>query len=342
MPVELNTPNLVREHLALVHEVGTRKRGGVSEYDDILADVGGIILIRQAKSRRLDAGKADLMTMRTIHLTINSKITFRSVIGVLHTAADVLGVGDCIPDSPATEALEKLRSTWTLQKSVPYMADAADAHLQEEIMTKRGSTFCGLGFETDESPPCGRRFAGLRFQITIAYLCFVPPEQEWKNWTETAPVRTEAVLCDIVNAPAKDGVTVSKIVAMQLSRLGCTLADIVSGTSDGGGENEGRTGAHALIEDHNPLYVRRRGLEHLSWNFCSAGIAAAGQLCKDLKALGTYLSEGVTWQRLKEIATTSVERGGPFHSKHTCVLTVNSELSAILWLRLSSLLLSVC
>ena len=317
MPVELNTPNLVREHLSLVHEASIRKRGATSEYDDVLADVGGIIVIRPRKSHRVDTAKADLMTMKTIVLTISSKISFRSIVGVVHSVAHLLRVDDCIPDSPATEAFEHLRSTWTLQKSVPFLADAADAHLQAEVMAKRGSTFCGLGFETDESPPCGRRFAGLRFQITIAYLCFVPPEQEWKDWTESAPVRTEAVLCDIINAPAKDGATVSKIVAMQLGRLGCNLADIVSGTSDGGGENEGRMGVHALIEDHNPLYVRRRGLEHLSWNFCSAGIAAAGQLCKDLKSLNTYLTEGVTWQRLKEIAVCSVERGGHFQMQHT-------------------------
>ena len=113
-----------------------------------------------------------------------------------------------------------------------------------------------------ESPPSGPRWAGLRFQITYVYAVFIPETRGWEDdtWNKKAPVTVQRHLCDIVHAPAKDGATVSKIVLLQLERLGCSLADIVSGSTDGGGENEGVQGVHALMEGHNPLYVRRMGV----------------------------------------------------------------------------------
>lgn len=144
------------------------------------------------------------------------------------------------------------------------------------------------------------------------YVSFIAPIGDWEDaqWDARAPIRNVPHLCDIINAPAKDGATVTKIIGMQLQRIGCSLADLVSGSTDGGGENEGKDGVHAHIEEHCPLYVRRRGLEHLSWNFCSAGLNASGDLCTGYRDLCTYLREGITWHRLQEIATSPGRLGG--------------------------------
>ena len=198
-------------------------------------------------------------------------------------------------------------------RSAPWLCDAVEAHLKHRLADAReNGSFVGCGFETDESPPSGPKWAGLRFQISIAYFGFIPPADEWDRpeWSEQPPIKCIRHLCDIINAPGKDGATVAKIVTMQLARMGCSLADVVSGSTDGGGENEGCQGAHGLIEEYSPLYVRRRGLEHLSWNFCSAGLAASGDMCKHMRQLSAYLRDGVTWQRLKDIAVTTPAQGG--------------------------------
>ena len=254
--------------------------------------------------------------MKTVVMTVKVKLALKNVEACLHSAAELFDADSVIEThSPTVTALNDLCSATVLATAVQLVPDAIEAHLMDRIAESRGSSFLGIGFETDESPPCGRILAGLRFQITIAYVCFALPEVDWAKAAEP-PIQSEAYLCDILNAPNKDGATVAKIVAQQLGRIGCTLADIVSGTSDGGGENEGRFGVHALLEDHSPMYVRRRGLEHLSWNFCSAGLAAADPIGRTLKHLVAYLREGVTWHRLKEIATSSVARQG-FH--HCCI-----------------------
>ena len=59
-----------------------------------------------------------------------------------------------------------------------------------------------------------------------------------------------------------------------------------------------------------PDYVRRRGLEHISWTKCKAGLSEAGQVAADLETICTHLHTGVTWRRLHSIATAPVAQGG--------------------------------
>ena len=56
----------------------------------------------------------------------------------------------------------------------------------------------------------------------------------------------------------------SRIVEKQLGRLGLSCFDVVPGTGDGGGENEGQQGVRAYFENLNPGYVRRRCLPHIA------------------------------------------------------------------------------
>ena len=95
-----------------------------------------------------------------------------------------------------------------------------------------------------------------------------------------------------------------------MERVGCTLFDLCSGATDGGGENVGWGGLHNAMEKENATYVRRRGLEHISWNGCMAGLSVIGDFTKSYRGIISYLHQGGTWKRLQDIATTPVEDGG--------------------------------
>ena len=132
------------------------------------------------------------------------------------------------------------------------------------------------------------------------------PVDQWERRDEPPILRTSC-LADICHCPGKRGVDVSRILEKQLGRVGLNCFDVVSCTGDGGGENEGQQGIHAHFENLSPGYVRRRCLPHIAWRTCDQAIKASGL---DLKALAAYLFEGVTWNRLKDIATTSPAQGG--------------------------------
>ena len=79
-----------------------------------------------------------------------------------------------------------------------------------------------------------------------------------------------------------------------------------AGTGDGGGENEGHLGVHAHFENLNPGYVRHRCLPHISWRTSDVAIRTSAL---NYRSFAAYLNEGITWSKLQEIATTSVEQG---------------------------------
>ena len=180
-------------------------------------------------------------------------------------------------------------------------------HKPSEILP---GTFHGLGLETDESTPFGNRWTGYRFQVTIMHVPIIRPIVEWEASDDSHPVTVLRVLLDICHAPTKDGRGLVSILEKQLQRLGCTLADVASGSTDGGGENVGKEGMHSHFESLGQGYVRRRGLEHLSWRVCDAGLAEAAPLVEQYNAPCRYLHDGIAWTRLKSIATLPVDAGG--------------------------------
>ena len=72
------------------------------------------------------------------------------------------------------------------------------------------------------------------------------------------------MLADIMHCAGKKGKDLSLILARQLSRVGLNSYDVVAGTGDGGGENEGSSGIHSHFENLSPGYVRHRCLPHIA------------------------------------------------------------------------------
>ena len=101
---------------------------------------------------------------------------------------------------------------------------------------------------------------------------------------------------------------VSRVVEKQLARVGLNSFDVVAGTGDGGGENEGSHGIHRHFEDLCPGYVRHRCLPHIAWRTADMAIKASNL---EYKHLAAYLVDGTTWTRLREIACRGCWRRGP-------------------------------
>ena len=159
---------------------------------------------------------------------------------------------------------------------------------------------------TDESPPKQPRFRGLRFQITVLYLGRFLPVSSWET-SASPPIECTSTLADLMHCPGKKGTDVSRILDAQLGRLGLSAYDVVAATGDGGGENEGSSGIHSYFEHLCPGYVRHRCLPHIAWRTGDMAIRTSGI---EYKAMCAYLTEGITWTRLREIAVRAPVDGG--------------------------------
>lgn len=177
---------------------------------------------------------------------------------------------------------------------------------------ERDISFFGAAFASDESPPNGNRFAGLRFQVTWAYILWFLPEARWEDpaFDDAYPFIRESKLCDVVHCSSKLGPHVLHVICQQLERIGIFKDDLVNGVGDGGGENEGTQGVHRLLEINTPSYCRRRCLPHFAWRTFAAGTAEMEPHFAKMSALNSYLRRGVTWSRLKAIAIKSEVEGG--------------------------------
>ena len=198
----------------------------------------------------------------------------------------------------------------TLGRHCLVLDQALDEVVKARLQKARGVSFFGCGVASDESPPSQDRFAGFRFQITYVYCPMFDDDSLWEL-AERPPVRRDKYLGDIAHCPGKDGPAVTAVIEKQLRRIGLNLTDIVSGTGDGGGENERMSGVHASLEEiGDGSYVRRRCLGHLAWRAADAGINEMGAWAKQTTSLSTYLHEGITFRRLKSIACQPIATGG--------------------------------
>ena len=144
------------------------------------------------------------------------------------------------------------------------------------------------------------------------YLPFIKPVHEWDNaeHAESYPLTVKKLCCDIMHVGQKTGAATYDVILKQLDRIGLTEFDIVGGVGDGGGENEGTQGVHALFEDVQGTYVRRRCGPHFAWRTFAAGTNAMGDDYQKGLALNNYLRDGVTWTRLQSIAVQPLHENG--------------------------------
>ena len=251
---------------------------------------------------------AEMMTQKSqeVMFLIKNRLSSTRFVNTMVDAATL------IKDISGTSGQESdlqsmLHSRFTLHRHLLLLDAALDRCTSDRVMNLREQErFAGCALSTDESPPGQPRFRGLRFQITVMYWGTFPAVCEWESFSGP-PIIVHTILGDIMHCPGKKGLHVSRVVEKQLARVGLNCFDVVSGTGDGGGENEGSSGVHAYFENLNPSYVRRRCLPHISWRTADMAIRSSGL---DYKALAAYFVEGSTWSRLREIAIRDPRDGG--------------------------------
>ena len=267
---------------------------------------------RPAKKMRRDAqSKQEAMRAKTAQVLFmleNRLAGTRVYSTILSANALAQSLSSSSSITCPTEELDDLLVTrTTLNKHMLLLDGALDRCMAEKLLSQReAGTFAGVALATDESPPKQPRFRSLRFQITVFYLGTFKDLMHW-DASPAPPIDRRTCLADLAHCPGKTGVDVSRIIEKQLARLGLNSFDVVSGTGDGGGENEGHQGVHAYFENLQPGYVRRRCLPHIAWRTCDVAIRTSGI---EYKAIAGYLVEGVTWGRLRQLATVNRADGG--------------------------------
>ena len=266
------------------------------------------------KARKDQESIAETMKNKTAQVLfmIENKVAASRVHATVTAAGELLQTlastsssssGSSEPFQGADELVQKT----TLARHLLLLDGALDRCASDKLLSLRESGgFAGVAVVTDESPPSQPRFRGLRFQISVFYWGTYLDLAKW-NSCEDPPIIRSTCLADIMHCPGKKGVDVSRVIEKQLARLGLNCFDVTAGTGDGGGENEGQSGVHAYFENLNPGYVRRRCIPHIAWRTCDLAIRSSGL---DYRALAAYFVEGITWSRLRELATREPADGG--------------------------------
>ena len=258
---------------------------------------------------------SESMQMTRQHKTEQLQFLLTNKVGVRRASATVKGAVElasslCEWDLDLQALENALASRFSLTKHMLLLDGALDRLAAEDIASRReAGMFAGAVIATDESPPSQPRFAGLRFQITMVYFGVFQPIEEWEASADP-PITSKMLVADIVHCSSKRGEEVADVLDKQISRFGLSRADVVGGVGDGGGENEGKSGVHASFEKENPSYVRRRCLPHLAWRVADAAINASDTEGVSIKTLAAHFADGVTWQRLRVIATKGKVDGG--------------------------------
>ena len=272
--------------------------------------------VRPLKFQKTSRAKEQILSNKTkqVLFAIRNNVVnkyLNDTVKDAHSLVGSLSTGDAGPDRThqldASSRLNELYCSEALRQHRIMLDGAVDRDTAERVAQAREEgSFVGVAFATDESPPKQPRFRGLRFQISLFYLGTFKPMSMWDS-CEHPPINRTEVLADIINCPGKKGADVGKMLEMQLSRLGMNSFDVLAGTGDGGGENEGNQGVHAHFENLNPGYVRRRCLPHIAWRTCDVAIRASGL---NYKTLAAYLTDATTWSRFKAIAVQPKAAGG--------------------------------
>ena len=263
------------------------------------------------KARRNPASCREMMAAKTKQCLW----VLENRLAVRRAGDTLLRAKELIQDLEGAERSEPVQNDLTavlvsrpqLTRHLLLLDGAVDRRTSELLFQSREQgTWAGVAVATDESPPKQPRFRGLRFQITVMYLGVFNPQGTWETST-SPPLSRTSMLADIMHCAGKKGKDVSQVLERQLSRVGLNSYDVVAGTGDGGGENEGSSGIHSHFENLSPGYVRHRCLPHIAWRTGDMALRSSGL---EYKALCAYLVDGITWSRLRDIAVSPREQGG--------------------------------
>ena len=265
---------------------------------------------RPAKKARRDAQSLrEHLSEKTAQVVfmLRNRVSMVRLCSTLVEAQDLIQSLKAPSSKRLPDIQEALDSRVALAKHLHLLDGALDRLTAQSLLHLREQgRFAGAAIVSDESPPSQPRYRGLRFQITCMFFGAFEDLDRWEACTDP-PILKSTCLADIMHCPGKRGVDVCRLLEKQLARVGLNAFDVVAGTGDGGGENEGHMGVHANFENLNPGYVRHRCLPHISWRTSDVAIRTSAL---NYRSFAAYLNEGITWSKLQDIATTKVEQGG--------------------------------
>ena len=110
-----------------------------------------------------------MLKTATVEFALKCRVAFKHAPKTIAEAAQLNNFARTSTNATIYDAIENLHGSRTIGRHALLLDEAIDLHTAEVIAKYRGERFFGYAFASDESPPQGNRWAGLRFQITYAY-----------------------------------------------------------------------------------------------------------------------------------------------------------------------------
>ena len=186
------------------------------------------------KARRNKGSLREMLEAKTrqCRWILENRLACRRAGDTLLSATDLIQRLVGMPESLGVQddLQAVLVSRQQIGKHLLMLDGALDRRTSDFLFNRReDGSFAGVAVATDESPPKQPRFQGLRFQITIMYLGFIPDVSSWSS-SPSPPIQCLSVLADIMHCPGKKGTDVSRVIERQLGRVGLSIFDVVAGT----------------------------------------------------------------------------------------------------------------
>ena len=233
----------------------------------------------------------EILKTATVEFALKCNVAFKHCPKTIAEASAVFHFARTGSNAQIHDAFDHLHSSTSVGRHARILDDAVDRYCAEFVAQRREKSFFGFAFASDESPPQGNRWSGLRFQITYVYFLEFQPIERWAEYGTEFPFTRHRWLCDICHCDGKSGAIVSKVLDKQFERKGLYRIDCTAGSGDGGGENEGFAGVHSVYEASCDGYVRHRCLGHLAWR---VHLAASRESCVErscCNAIGRHVKE---------------------------------------------------
>ena len=111
-----------------------------------------------------------ILLTKTVEFAIQCRVAFKHAPVTVAAATQLGHFAKTSVGIDATRAMDHIHSARSIGRHALLLDDALDLYTKRVIEKARGKTFFGFAFSSDESPPQGNRWAGLRFQLTYTRL----------------------------------------------------------------------------------------------------------------------------------------------------------------------------